>query len=323
MANSAIVLSGQGAQQPGMGKDLADTFDECKEIFNRADDILGYSLSEICFNGPDEELTKSQHCQPGIFVASVACYRALMRHLPDLRFSHSAGLSLGEWTALHIAGAIRFEDALLALAARGRFMQEACEATDGGMVSVIGLSLEQLDDIREKAGVQIANLNSREQTVLSGERAGIARAEELAIEAGAKKTIVLNVAGAFHSRLMAPAAERMGEVLADIEIRQPQIPVISNVSAEPHSDPETTRRLLQEQITQPVQWLQSVDYMASQEVDAYVECGPGRILSGLIRRTQKDAQLSNVQDKASLEKTLASLGTPQHKEEQWEHSMEK
>ena len=324
MASSAIVLAGQGAQQVGMGKDLAEAFAECKQLFAQADDILGYSLSGICFEGPDEELTKSQHCQPGIFVVSVACYRALMKRLPGLHFSHTAGLSLGEWTALHVAGAISFENALRALEARGRFMQEACDATDGAMVSVIGLVPEQLTEICENAGVQVANLNSPEQTVLSGEREGIACAAQLAREAGAKKTIVLNVAGAFHSRLMAPAAERMEKLLVDIEIQSPDMPVISNVTAEPHGDAEAIRMLLRDQITQPVQWYRSVAAMAAENVGGYVECGPGRVLSGLIRRTQKHAQLANVQDMASLEKAVESLGNPQQKkEEQWEYSMEK
>lgn len=303
----ALVFAGQGAQAVGMGRDLSEAFPECRALFERADAALGYALSKICFEGPEATLTQSNHCQPAIFVASLAAHRALLLQLPSLTFSGTAGLSLGEWTALHVAGALTFEDALCALEARGRFMQEACQEADGAMVSVMGLDLEQLHKVAAAAGVELANLNSREQTVLSGPRAGIVQAEQLAKAAGAKKTIMLNVAGAFHSQLMQPAADRLASVLADIEFRTPAIPVLSNVTAEPHGDPEQMRRDLVRQVTHPVRWYGSIEWFAQNGVTGYVECGPGRVLSSLIKRTQVDARVANVQDLGSLNKTVSAM----------------
>ncbi len=310
MASSkAVVFAGQGAQTVGMGRDLAEAHPECRELFTRADDALGYGLSKICFEGPVEELTKSNHCQPGIFVASMACFHAVVRAVPGATFAATAGLSLGEWTALHMAGSMTFEDTIRALEARGRFMQEACEATQGGMVSILGLAPALCQKVAEDAGVDVANLNSSEQTVLSGPREGIARAEELAKEAGAKKTVVLKVAGAFHSRLMQPAAERLAETLAGITMRAPRITVVSNVTGVPHGDPDQMRRDLVRQVTGSVRWVQSVEWLAAHGIGGYVECGPGKVLSGLIKRIQPEARLTNVQDVGSMEKTVAALKT--------------
>ncbi|MCE9615354.1 MAG: ACP S-malonyltransferase [Lentisphaerae bacterium] len=307
MANKAIVFAGQGAQAVGMGRDLAAAFPECAALFSRADEILGYPLSLICFEGPEAELTQSNNCQPGIFVASLACYTALLRQRPGLAFVGAAGLSLGEWTALHMAGAVSFEDALKALEARGRFMQEACAATAGGMVSVMGLAPDKVQGVADAAGVEVANLNSHEQIVLSGPRAAIADADKLAREAGAKKTVILNVAGAFHSRLMQPAADRLAAVLDGIPFQAPRLPVVSNVTGTPHRDPVQMRQDLVRQVTQPVRWVSCVEWLGAQGITGYVECGPGRVLSGLIKRIHTGAHLANVQDVGSLEKAAAAL----------------
>jgi len=322
MASKAIVFAGQGAQKVGMGKDFAEAYGVCRVLFDKADEVLGYPLSRICFDGPDEELTKSNNCQPGIFVTSVACYEALKARVPDLAFCATAGLSLGEWTALHVAGALSYEDTLRALEARGRFMQEACEASDGAMVSIMGLSVEQLDEIRQSAGVEVANLNSPGQTVLSGDRANVEKAEQLASEAGAKKTVILNVAGAFHSQLMRPAAERLADVLADIEFRAPEMPVVSNVTGAPHEGPDRIRQSLVSQVTSPVQWFKSIEWFAANGAAGYVECGPGRVLSSLIRRTHREGLTTNVQDAESLEKTVETLGSPEWEEAAWDVSKE-
>lgn len=299
----------------GMGKDLAEKYPVCAELYAKADDVIGYELSKICFEGPDEDLTKSNHCQPAIFVTSVACAKALESEgtAPDAvppsppglwRASAMAGLSLGEWTALHMAGVLSFEDTVKVLEARGRFMQEACDEQAGGMVSIIGLSREQLDIICTETGVTVANLNSSAQTVLSGTKAGIGKAAALATEAGAKRAIILNVAGAFHSPLMASAGAKLDEMLAGVTFNEPAVPVLSNVKGEPHAGADAIRANMVRQVTDSVLWLSCVEWMQAQGVDRYVECGPGKVLTGLIKRIAKGATLENVNDVASVERAL-------------------
>lgn len=307
MGNRAVVFSGQGAQFVGMGKDLADSCPESKALFDRADDVLGYSLSDICFNGPEDALTRSDHCQPAIFVTSLSAYAALRAARPDVEFKATAGLSLGEWTALHMAGALTFEDTLKVLEARGRFMQEACEERKGGMVSVIGLPEDKLRDICAATGTEVANLNSPQQTVLSGPVAAVAEAEKLAEEAGAKRAIKLNVAGAFHSSLMQSAAVRLKEVLDGVEIVAPALPVAANFSGGPHGGPDDIRRDMLGQITGSVHWYACVQWLKGQGVDIFVECGPGRVLTGLIKRIDRDATLCNVQDGETLKRAAEAL----------------
>lgn len=307
MSGKVLVLAGQGAQSVGMGRELAEAHPECRALFQEADEVLGYGLSKICFEGPDPELTRSDRCQPAIFVTSVACHAALRKQMPDLAFSGMAGLSLGEWSALHLAGVLSFRDALKALEARGRFMQEACQARAGGMVSVLGLSTEALQKVCADADVEMANINSGEQVVLSGELEAVKKAEQLAIAAGAKKTIMLNVAGAFHSRLMAPAAEKLAEVLQGIEFRAPSVPVVANVTGLPHGDPASIRRTMLQQITQPVKWLQCIEWFRGQGAKMYVECGPGRVLSSLIKRIDSGAAITNIQDSQSLAKAVEAI----------------
>ncbi len=304
MSDRAVVFAGQGAQSVGMGKDLAESSSECAELFKKADEVLGHELSKICFEGPETELTKSNNCQPAIFVTSLACYRALMAKRPDLSFVGTAGLSLGEWTALHVAGVLSFEDTLRVLEARGRYMQDACEERDGSMVSVIGLSMEGLDRICVETGVEKANLNSPAQTVLSGEREAIVRAKELADAAGAKRAIVLNVAGAFHSSLMDPAARRLEEFLAGIEFSEPTMPVVANVRGAPHGEPGEIKEAMVKQVNSSVHWFAGIDWFKAQGVGQYIECGPGKVLSGLIKRIDKEAVTANVQDAGSLERMV-------------------
>jgi [acyl-carrier-protein] S-malonyltransferase len=290
-----------------MGRDLAEAYPECTELFARADGVLGYGLSEICFEGPAEELTKTSHCQPGIFMVSVACYAALRKELPDVAFCASAGLSLGEWSALHTAGVLSFDDTLRVLEARGRFMQEACDQTDGAMLSIIGLSVEQIQPICEQSGSQMANLNSAQQTVLSGERAAIEKAAALATEAGAKRAIPLKVAGAYHSALMAPAADKLRSVLEGVEFKSPSLPVVANVTGVPHGDPAGMRETMLQQVTSSVRWQASVEWLQAQGVTEYVECGPGKVLGGLIKRIDKTATVHSVQDIESLKAAAAAL----------------
>jgi [acyl-carrier-protein] S-malonyltransferase len=303
----AVVFAGQGAQAVGMGRDLAQAFPECQALYDSADAVLGYPLSKLCFEGPIEDLTRSDHCQPAIFVTSMACYQALRREVCAVAFEGAAGLSLGEWTALHAAGALSFEDTLRVLEARGRFMQEACAAREGGMVSVIGLPRAKLEEICAAAGVQMANLNSPEQTVLSGEKSRIAEAERLGKAAGAKRTVILPVAGAFHSALMADAADKLKDFLRGITVRSPSMPVVSNVTGLPHGSPDEIRANMVRQVTSPVQWVSCIEWFKNHGVAGYVECGPGKVLTGLIKRIDPAAALGNIQDIPTLGAAAGAL----------------
>lgn len=301
MGKTAILFPGQGAQQVGMGRDLAEAFPACRALFDEANSVLGFDLAQICFDGPVEELTRSNYAQPAIFVVSAAAYAAVQERAPHLQPELLAGLSSGEWAALYAAGAVSFADTLRVLEARGRFMQAACEQTAGGMLSVIGLTVEQLTPLAEACGVQLANLNSPEQTVLSGPVAGIERAAVAAKEAGAKRALPLNVAGAFHSRLMEPAARELAEFLEDIHIDTPRVPVVANVTGRPFDSVADIRRLMVRQVTESVQWVEGVRWMSTAGVEQWIECGPGKVLSGLVKRIDKAAAIHNIQDRAGVE----------------------
>lgn len=297
----AILFPGQGSQSVGMGRDFYDEIPECKALFDQAYEVLGYAISDICFNGPDEELKKSHNTQPAIFTVSAAAYEALKLRRPELTFDYAAGHSLGEWGALYAAGAISFEDALKALKARGEFIQQACEANPGGMLAVIGLDGEPLEKIAAETGATLANLNSPGQTVLSGTAEAMEKAAEACKAAGAKRALPLPVAGAFHSPLMQPAADQMKEFLATIPIAEPRIPVLSNVTARPHGDPEAIRDAMIAQITGSVRWTESMQWMAEQGVTEAVECGPGKVLAGLMKRIDKTVSVSNIGAVSDLE----------------------
>lgn len=307
MSKTAIVFSGQGAQFAGMGKDLAAAFPVCRDLYAKADSVLGYRLSDLCFEGPIEELTKSNHCQPAIFVTSTACFRALQSLVPGLDVAMMAGLSLGEWSALHAAGALSFEDTLRVLQVRGHAMQAACEEREGGMISVIGLADAALKEICMKTGLEMANLNAEDQTVLSGPRDAVAKAEGLAKEMGAKRAIVLGVAGAFHSSLMASATPKLDAVLRLARIESPKVPVVANVTGRPHGGPDDIRREMLAQVTGSVHWYEGINAMTAAGVTRFIECGPGKVLTGLIKRIAKDATLLNIQDTATLEAAAATI----------------
>jgi [acyl-carrier-protein] S-malonyltransferase len=288
----AIVFPGQGSQVVGMGRDLAEALPECKALFEQANDILGYDLAGICFDGPQEELNKSNHAQLGIFVASAAAFKAMELKQP-LEFDVLAGHSLGEWTALHVAGVVGFEDTIKVLKARGEFMQAACEENPGAMLAVMNLDGDVLVDIAGQAGCQVANFNSLSQTVLSGTAESIDKAEGLVKEAGAKRAVRLPVAGAFHSPLMQPAAGRMDAFLAEVELNTPSVPVLSNVTADVH-ETAAIRANMVSQITSSVQWVASVQKLVADGVEEIVECGPGKVLAGLIKRIDKTVGVRNI-----------------------------
>ena len=295
----AIVFPGQGSQVVGMGKDLAEAIPECKALFDRANEILGYDLAEICFEGPQEELNKSNHAQLGIFVTSAAAFKA-MELRDSVEYDVLAGHSLGEWTALYAAGVVSFDDTIKILKARGEFMQAACEENPGAMLAVMNVDGEVLVQIAEKAGCYVANFNSLGQTVLSGTAAAIDKAEELCKEAGAKRSVRLPVAGGFHSPLMQPAAEKMAQFLADIELSAPSVPVFSNVTADVHAADVICENMVQ-QITSSVQWVASIQKMADDGVEEIVECGPGKVLAGLIKRIDKALTVRNIGSLADIE----------------------
>ncbi len=308
MSKTALLFAGQGAQAVGMGKDLAATFPSAKGWFDRANAALGYDLASICFNGPEAELTKTENAQPGIFLVSWVAFQLLKEWVPSLNFDATAGLSLGEFTALTAAGAMNFEDGLRVVRQRGRFMQEACEATRGGMAAVIGLDEAPTREVCAEAGVVLANLNCPGQLVISGETDKITKAVELAKAKGAKRAIALPVAGAYHSPLMAGAEKKLAFHLSKVELLPPKVLVISNVTALPHETPVHIALRLGEQVTSSVLWESSMRYLLSQGFTRFIELGPGTALSGFMKRIDKGAQMLNVADVASLEATVKALG---------------
>lgn len=308
MSKIAFLFAGQGAQSVGMGKDLAAAFPTARALFDEADRVLGYDLSSICFEGPESVLTQTENAQPGIFLVSWVAMRLLQERLPALKPAATAGLSLGEFTALAAAGAMSFEDGLKITRLRGRFMQEACDATRGGMAAVIGLDEGPCREVCEATGVTLANLNCPGQIVISGEADRIPAAVEAAKARGAKKAIPLAVAGAYHSPLMATAQPRLAEALGGIRLQAPGVPVISNVTAQAHGSPETIPGVLVDQVTSSVRWEAGMRHLLAQGFTRFIELGPGTALTGFLRRIDKTAQAFNVCDVASLEATVKALG---------------
>ena len=300
MIDRICVFAGQGAQSPGMGKDLAADAD-IAALFDRANGVLGFDIAKLCFEGPAEELTKSNICQPAIFTVSVAAFRAFQKKFPSATFAMTGGLSLGEWTALHIAGVLSFDETLRVLEARGRFMQMACEEQPSGMVSVMGATPEQISELCEKSDITVANINSDAQIVLSGAKDGVAAAAKAAGEMGVK-SIVLNVAGAFHSPLMQSARVKLADVLKDITFNAPTIPVLANVTGTPHSnDPTVIKEEMLRQVTESVRWADCIKTAIAAGGKTFIEFGPGKVLSGLIKRINKEAATLNVADVPTLE----------------------
>jgi [acyl-carrier-protein] S-malonyltransferase len=307
MRKTALLFAGQGAQVVGMGKDLAEKFPSAKVWFDRANAALGYDLAAICFNGPEDELTNTENAQPGIFLVSWICFELLKEKVPNLKYEATAGLSLGEFTALTAAGAMSFEDGLCVVRQRGKFMQEACDTTRGGMAAIIGLEEATTREVCAEAGVVLANLNCPGQLVISGEMEKIAKACELAKAKGAKRAIPLPVAGAYHSPLMAGAQPKLQAELTKIQIASPAVPVISNVTAQAHGAPADIAARLVGQVTSSVLWEKSMCGLLAQGFTRFIELGPGTALSGFMKRIDKSAQMLNVADTGSLEITLKAL----------------
>ena len=307
MSKTALLFAGQGAQVAGMGKDLAEKFPSAKAWFDCANAAVGYDLAGICFNGPEADLTKTENAQPGIFLVSWVAFQLLKEQVPNLKFEATAGLSLGEFTALAAADAMSFEDGLRVVRQRGKFMQEACDTTRGGMAAVIGLDEAPTREVCAEAGVTLANLNCPGQIVVSGETDKIAKAVELAKANGAKRAIPLPVAGAYHSPLMAGAKSKLQAELEKISLQPSTVPVISNVHALPHGIPSGIRDRLVEQVTSSVLWEKSMRSLLAQGFTRFIELGPGTALSGFMKRIDKSAQMLNVADVASLEATVKTF----------------
>ncbi len=310
MNKTAIIFPGQGAQTVGMGKDVAAQSTAAQETFARANDILGFDLSAICFDGPADRLNVTNISQPAIFVTSVAIWNALEERgaLAEFAPQAMAGLSLGEYTALHLAGWLDFDDALRLVAERGRLMQAAAEASTGGMVSIMGADEAKVRALCEEAAagevLAPANFNCPGQIVISGTQTACERAAGLA-ERHEVRAIPLTVAGAFHSPLMQPAVDGLEKALAAANIRPGRIGVVSNVSADYHAGPDDVRRLLREQVAKPIRWQASIEGLASGGFDRFVEVGPGRVLTGLMRKINRGVEARNFSTAASLEKVPA------------------
>ncbi len=307
MSKTALLFAGQGAQAVGMGKDLVEKHPSAKALFERANQVLGYDLSAVCFNGPEAELTKTEHAQPGIYLVGWTAFSLLKEMVPTLQFHATAGLSLGEFTALAAADAMSFEDGLKVVRQRGCFMQEACDATQGTMAAIIGLDVAATAAVCAEAGVQLANLNCPGQLVISGAIEGIDKACELARARGAKKAVRLTVAGAYHSPLMASAQGKLKAALGSVTVKSTTVPVISNVTAQPHGDASSIALKLVEQVTSSVRWEDSMRYLLAQGFTRFIELGPGKVLSGFMKRIDAKAQMFNVADAASLEATAKAL----------------
>ena len=307
MSKTALLFAGQGAQVTGMGKDLAEKFPSAKAWFDRANAALGYDLTSICFEGPEADLTKTEHAQPGIFLVSWVAFQLLKEQVPHLKFEATAGLSLGEFTALTAAGAMSFEDGLRVVRQRGKFMQEACDVTKGGMAAIIGLDEAPTREVCAEAGVVLANLNCPGQIVISGEAEKIVKACELAKAKGAKRALPLTVAGAYHSPLMASAQPKLGAELARVNLVSPVVPVISNVTAQAHGTRAEISAKLVEQVCASVRWEESMRALLAQGYTRFIELGPGTALSGFMKRIDKTATMLNVADAASLEATVKAL----------------
>ena len=297
----ALLFAGQGAQVVGMGKELADEFQPAADLFREADAVLSRGLSEIAWQGPLEELTKTSHCQPALYVHGLACLAALRSAAGDFAVEAAAGLSLGEWTAHAAAGTFDFATGLKLVEQRGRLMEEACDATLGAMAAMIGADEAAVRQLAADTDVDVANLNAPGQIVISGEAAKVDLAVSLAREHGIRRATLLNVAGAYHSRLMNSAFVAMGDALLDAQLQLPRFPIVSNVTGAVVDTLPEIRQTLQDQITATVRWTDCMEALLDRGCDFFIELGPGGVLAGLLQRTRKGTDVMTVSDAASVQ----------------------
>ncbi|MCK6439596.1 MAG: ACP S-malonyltransferase [Planctomycetes bacterium] len=301
-SKTALLFPGQGAQAVGMGKDLAAAYPKAADVFKRADQILDMSLSRICFEGPQEELNRTDISQPAILAHSWAVVEVLREHGPGRALldgaNACAGLSLGEYSALAAAGSIAWEDALKLVRARGQYMQQACDASPSTMASILGLEEDKLGEVCKRASVKgvcvMANFNAEGQIVIAGTKEAVALACSLAKDAGARRCIELQVAGAFHSPLMKPAEDKLSAEIARVKFSDPRIPVITNVTAKPVTSAAEAKKNLVSQLTSPVRWAASMQHLVNEGYGTFAELGPGNVLAGLLKRAAKDAKLLSI-----------------------------
>jgi [acyl-carrier-protein] S-malonyltransferase len=308
MSGVVFLFPGQGSQQAGMGRDLADAYPVARKVFEEADRSLGFAISELCFSGPEEALKLTENTQPAILTASVAAYRVLEQN--GVRADYVAGHSLGEYSALVAAGALKFADAVGLVRKRGQYMQEAVPVGTGAMAAILGLRPGQVAEICRKAAdgkVMAANLNSPEQTVISGDAAAVKSAVEQASATGAKRAVMLPVSAPFHSELMRPAQERLEKDLRVTEFSDLKIPLVTNVDASVITRGAEAREALIRQVTLPVRWEESIRELIEQGATTFVEVGPGRVLSGLLRQIDRSVHTLNVEDVKSLKSGLDRL----------------
>ncbi|MDD5432632.1 MAG: ACP S-malonyltransferase [Candidatus Omnitrophica bacterium] len=298
----AYLFAGQGAQYIGMGKDLYESFPESKAVFDKADKVLGFSISKLCFEGPQEELTKTKNCQPAIVAASIAALEAYKAQgtSDKAQVKFVAGLSLGEYSALVAAGAISFEDAIYLVRRRGEYMEEEALKNPGKMASLIGLDLSKVKEVCAKTNTEIANINCPGQIVISGSPSGIEEAVKLAKEIGARMAIILDVSGAFHSSFMKGATLKLAKELDSVKINAPRIPVISNVSGKPVASAFEIEENLIKQVASSVLWEDSMKFILNSGVSKFIEFGPGKVLKGLMRRIDVNAEVKTVEKKADI-----------------------
>lgn len=306
----AFIFPGQGSQSPGMGKDLAEKFPAAKQVFEEADDALGFALSELCFNGPAEALQLTENTQPAILTTSVAAWRAMeSENFPKPDFV--AGHSLGEYSALVAAGSLSLSDAVRTVHARGRYMQEAVPVGTGAMAAILGSDLETVNAAcAEAAQGQVcsgANINSPGQIVIAGDVAAIDRATEILKARGAKRAVKLNVSAPFHCALMQPAQDRLAADLNELQFNELRTPLVTNVDGKSIKTGDEARESLIRQVSQPVRWLESVEFLSNHGVQTFIEIGPGKVLSGLVRQINRELRCLNVEDESSLRATREAL----------------
>ena len=299
--NTAGVFPGQGSQAVGMGADLYESSEDAKSIFEEVNQTLDRNLSEIIFSGSQEDLNKTENAQPAITATSLACLAVFKEKYPKFQPNATAGHSLGEYTSLCASNSLSISDTIKLVSERGRLMQIACDKNPGGMVALIGMDIQTVEEVCREAGAYPSNINSEQQIIISGDNDALAIAVDLAKARGAKKAIKLSVGGAFHSILMEPARDSLIEFIETLDFKDPEIPLIGNVNAEPLTSSEDIKNELIDQLMSCVQWNDTIKYMSANGYDQFIEFGPGKVLSGLIKRIDSNCSTSNIDSLEALE----------------------